>query len=86
MFLGNTKHNNECSKKYSCTEVNYSFIVKITNYTLASHSDGILTICELAFYSARRLKKRLEMLTVYLRKTDTLKKRQKYKQLSTNTT
>ena len=71
MFLGSTNHNNECSKKYSFTEVNYSFFVKITNYTLASHSDCIITICELAFYSARRVKKRLEMLTVYLRKTDT---------------
>jgi len=35
MFLGNTKHNNECSKNYSCTGVNYYFFVKITKYTLA---------------------------------------------------
>jgi len=35
VFLGNTKHNNECSKIDSCTEVNYSFFVKIKHYTLA---------------------------------------------------
>ena len=35
MFLGNTKHNNECSKKYSCREVDYYFSVNIKNYTLA---------------------------------------------------
>ena len=86
MLLGNTKHSNECSNKYSCTEVNYSFLVKIKKYTLAWHSDCTINFCELAFYSERRFKKGLEILTVYLRKTDTQKKRQKDKQLSTNTT
>ena len=82
MFLGNTNHDNQCSKTYYCTEVNYSFFVKIKNYTLAWHFDCIITFCELAFNS----EKNIEILTVYLTKTDTQSKDKKDKHVYTNTT
>ena len=86
MFLLKTKHNNECSKMYSCTEINKAFFVKIKHYTLAWHSDCIIIIYELAFYSKRRWKKGLIRYTNGIfNKTDTQKKRQMDKQLSTNT-